>query len=166
MSGNATRRYVLVAGSIVTATAKATLHDVRATCEDLAGEGVVDPADPVGTLALEVRVRVGEFKTGSFLQDVAMRRHVDVKAHPQAVFRIESATGMLDDLAIEGSVTYRGVAVAVKARGRMAFSSDAATGEATFDLDLSRFGLQPPKFLVLEVADVVRVEAKLKARAR
>ena len=164
MSGS--RRYGIGPGSIVTVTAKATLHDVRATCQDLSGEGSIDLADPTGTFSLEVRVRVGEFKTGSFLQDVAMRRHVNVKAHPEALFRSSSATGTLDDLAVEGTVSYRGVQVPVRARGRVTFSPDGASGEAAFDLDLSRFDLAPPRFLVLEVADVVRVEARLRAKAR
>lgn len=163
MSG---RRYVLVPGSLVTATARATLHDVRATCDALVGEGSVDPADPVGTLALEVRVPVGELKTGSFLQDVAMRRHVDVTKHPEATFRLRRAQGTLEALVIEGTVTYRGISVDVSAHGRMSIGPDVAAGEATFDLDLGRFGLPPPKFLVLEVSEIVQVDVRLRAKAR
>lgn len=165
MSANS-RRYALVPGSIVTATARATLHDVRATCEALTGHGSIDPDDAVGTLALEIRVSVGEFKTGSYLQDVAMRRHVDVVKYPQAVFRLTKATGTLEALAIEGTVTYRGIAAEVSGRGKMSFGAEWATGEATFALDLGRFGLPPPKFLVLEVSEVVQVEARLRAKLR
>jgi len=160
------RPYVLGPGCLVTGIARATLHDVRATCEDVTGEGSIDPSDPVGTLKLRVRVGVGSFKTGSFLQDVALRRHVDVVAHPEAVFEVDGATGTLDAAQIEARLTYRGITVPIHAQARLEVSPDAASGEASFDVDLRQFGLERPKFLILQVDDVVHVEARLRARAR
>lgn len=139
---------------------------MRAACEEVEGEGSIDPTDPVGTLRLRVAVRVGAFKSGSFLQDVALRRHVDVRAFPDAVFDLDRASGTSEDLALHGRIRYRDREVPVAGRGRLTFSADSASGEATFEIDVTRFGLARPKFLVLEVQDVVRVEVRLRARAR
>ena len=158
---------------------RATGHDFETRFTHVEGTLSGDPEAPQATAKAEIRVLMSSLQTGDMLRDFKTRRFLQPKRHTEAVFELRSlrapdqaaiAAALSDggEIAAEasGEVRYRGRSVAIDFNARGSLSAHGSfTGEACFDLDVSDFGLEPPKLLFVKVDPVVCVAVELSGRA-
>lgn len=152
--------------SIVRVEARAPLHSTHAEGRALSGSVVVDPADPVGTLRMEVTAEIAAIKSGDFLLDTKSQSHVESNRFPTARFVLERATGSAGALRVEGKISWRGRDVPLTTVARAEIDAGQARGSASFELDMRSFGLTAPKLLFLKVQDVVKIDVEIVAVPR
>lgn len=144
--------------------ARATLHTVTAGGRALqAGTIAFDPDDLVGTLRLDLAVRISDIRSGDALLDGKAQDHVDSRRYAVARYRLERARGSETALALEGVVDWRDRQVPIRTIAQVDRSATEIRGRTRFELDLSRFGLVAPRLLFLKVADVVTVDVEIVA---
>lgn len=129
----------------------------------------VDPAHPA-TARGSVTVRAASITTGNLVRDRNAARGVfeadrypvlrytisDVQADPT-----DLASGATVRLVVTGTLTMHGITRKVTARGTVLRQGDRLTAELRFDVRLSDFGMDRPRFLFLQVDDLVTVQVEL-----
>jgi polyisoprenoid-binding protein YceI len=126
-------------------------------------DGRADMASaPKGSIAVDVE----SLRTGSKLEDRELERQLQVRKYPRirGEVREVAASNGACHYRVRGDLSLRGVTKSIE--GEVTFQAlDEKTvqidGEKT--LDVRDFGLQPPKFLMLQVYPEVRVRARIVA---
>jgi polyisoprenoid-binding protein YceI len=167
-------RYVIdSAASRVVVKARSSIHDSETRWTGVSGTIDADAADLAGGAArAEVLVDMTRHDAGDFLRNRKLRKDLEVERFPQARFRLERLRDIAErdgaggrfGAGAEGTIAWHGREVAVSAAGEGTFTGDELRASARFDLDVRAFGVQPPRFLVFKVEDVVSVEVSLVAR--
>jgi polyisoprenoid-binding protein YceI len=155
--------------SQVVVSARSNIHDTRTRWDALSGTIDADPAD-LAAAAVELAVDMTRFDAGDFLRNRKVRKDLEVERHPVARFRL----ARLSDIAelgpgrftarAEGAIEWRGRSVTVAAAGEGTIEAAALRASARFELDVKSFGVEPPRFLMFKVEDVVAVEVTLVGR--
>jgi polyisoprenoid-binding protein YceI len=160
-----------VTGGRVHVTARSSIHDTRTIWSKLEGTVEVDPADPGAGAAANVRVDMRAYDAGDRLKNWKLRSDLQPDEHPTATFRLErldevraAGEGRFEAIAV-GILSWRGREVPVRAPGSGRLGPEAIEAEATFELDVTGLGVQPPKILMFKVEPVVSVQVRLEARA-
>jgi polyisoprenoid-binding protein YceI len=165
-------RYVIDgAASRVLVRARSSIHDTETRWSALSGTIDADPDDLAGgAVAAEIAVDMTRHDAGDFLRNRKLRKDLEVDRFPEARFRL---AGLRDVVArgggsfaaaADGAIAWHGREVAVVAAGEGAFAGDELRASARFELDVRGFGVEPPRFLMFKVEDVVSVEVSLVAR--
>jgi polyisoprenoid-binding protein YceI len=166
-------RYVIDGGaSHVVVSARSSIHDTRTRWTALSGTVEADPADLAGNpAAAEVVVDMTRYDAGDFLRNRKLRKDLEVDRFPQARFRLTRVRDLVERVeggftaGAEGVIAWHGREVAVMASGEGAVGASELRATARFDLDVRGFGVEPPRFLMFKVENVVAVEVVLVARA-
>jgi len=165
-----TRYIVDASASRVVVKARSSLHDTETRWTGLTGTIDADAADLAGRTAAEVAVDMTRHDAGDFLRNRKLRKDLDVASFPRAHFRlagvrevVERGGGRFAAVA-DGSIAWHGREVAIAAAGEGTIGRDELSAVARFELDVRRFGVEPPRFLMFKVEDVVSVEVSLVAR--
>ena len=160
--------------SEVTFHSKATMDSFDGSTRDIEGWIELDPATPATDPAWEVRVDLASLDTGIGLRNQHMREnHLHTDDYPYAVFRggaIEPvppeglARGARTRLDLTGEFELHGVTRPRTIPVELVWLEDG-TLEATaeFTVSLEDHAISRPKFLLLKLADVQRVELHLVA---
>jgi len=150
--------------------ARSSVHPIKVESSALEGsldlevvEGHADLASaPQGSIAVDVE----SLKTGSKLEDRELERQLQVRKYPRIRGEVRAVTALNGGgrYRVRGDLSLRGVTKSIE--GEVALQAlDEKTvqvdGEKT--LDVREFGLQPPKFLMLQVYPEVRVRARIVA---
>ncbi|HLU64905.1 MAG TPA: YceI family protein [Kofleriaceae bacterium] len=158
--------------SSVVVSARSNVHDTRAVWSRVTGTVEADPDDLAGGgAAVDLAVDMTRHDAGDFLRNRKLRKDLEVDRHPEARFRLSSlsqvaATGPGRFTArAEGVIAWRGREVPMAATGEGELSRDELAATARFELDVRAFGVEPPRFLMFKVEEIVAVEVTLVARA-
>jgi polyisoprenoid-binding protein YceI len=157
-----------IASGRVTTTARSSVHDTRTVWARLSGSVDADAAAlERATLALEVDM--ASFDAGDFLKNRKLKKDLDVARHPTARFTLRALEDVRprgDGFAARarGVLAWRGREVEVVAEGEGRLGADGFRATARFELDVTRVGVTPPRFLMFKVEDVVSVEVELSGR--
>jgi polyisoprenoid-binding protein YceI len=146
--------------------ATSTLHDFTGTTHAISADLRADSDDPARLAGGAVWIEARTLDTGNGSRDDDMRDLLDVKDHPQIVFRLDSISGRLEagrgDLTARGRFTIKGVEKArvVHFRFEPLPTPDGritlhARGEVRFNM--SEHGIKRPSILISKVGDEVRV---------
>lgn len=162
--------YRIGAGSLVVVSARSSIHDTRTTWDALSGTITADPAD-LGAAEVDVALDMTRYNAGDFLRNRKLRKDLDVHRHPVASFRLESLSQVAEKAPgrftaeAKGAIEWRGRTVPVTASGEASVDAGSISGTVRFELDVRDFGVEPPRFLMFKVEEVVAVEVTLLARA-
>ena len=151
----------------VLVTAKSAIHDTKTVWSKVSGTVSVDPEAPDAGAEAEVTVDMREFDAGDRLKNWKLKSDLDPDRWPTATFRltgltVESRTPLR--ATASGTLAWHGRETQVRANGEGRLDAEGVQANATFDLDVTTLGVQPPKILFLKVESVVRVEVTLSAR--
>jgi polyisoprenoid-binding protein YceI len=159
------------AASRLLVTARSSIHDTETRWRQLTGTIDADPSDLAGSpAAAEVVVDMTTADAGDFLRNRKLRKDLELERYREARFRLErlrdvTARGAGRFAATaEGTISWHGRDVAVAASGDGDFAGGELRATARFDLDVRSFGVEPPRFLMFKVEDVVAVEVSLVAK--
>lgn len=163
--------YRIGAGSRVVVSARSSIHDTRTVWDSLSGSVTADPADLAGGADADLTVDMTRYDAGDFLKNRKVKKDLEVDKHPIARFRLdvlrevaEAGPGRFTARA-EGTIEWRGRSVPVAAAGEGTVDGEALHATARFELDVRGFGVEPPRFLMFKVEEVVAVEVTLVALA-
>jgi len=171
-------RYVIDgAASRVVVRARSNIHDTETRWMGLSGAIDADAdalvaGSAAAEVAAEVAVDMTRHDAGDFLRNRKLRKDLEVERFREARFRLDRLRDVVARgggsfaAAAEGAIAWHGREVAVTAAGEGAFAGDELRASARFELDVRGFGVEPPRFLMFRVEDVVAVEVVLVARRR
>lgn len=181
LAGEPTRFYVNdeLKRDIVTFTSKAPLETVEGKTGEITGYIEVDPADISGSTKAAFEVDLASLKTGIGMRDRQMKEQfLEVEKYPKAVFelkQVKSASpntlkdNMPVNLVLQGNFTVHGVtkeveipATAIFIKGTEDTKKARLPGDllhitATFDVYLSDHDIARPKFLLLKLDDLQKI---------
>ena len=111
--------------------------------------------------AAEVKIALKELSTGIDLRDSHMKeKYLEVEKYPEAVFRAKDvALGIKapSDLELKGDLTLHGVTKPVTVALSLKDKGKSVEGEGDFEILLSDFGIDIPKYMGVTVAETVKV---------
>jgi polyisoprenoid-binding protein YceI len=159
----------------LTATARSTLHQVRAVSplsgwvEATVTDGELRPGAPV-TARLELRLST--LRVDNALLGREVDRRLEAKRHPLVIAEVDRVTAELEDATgtgtghyrVDGQLTLHGVRQPLTGTARLRVGPGgelAIAGRAR--LDIRDFGLRPPSMLGLRVQPEVDVELRIVA---
>jgi polyisoprenoid-binding protein YceI len=163
-------RYVIDgAASRVLVRARSSIHDTDTRWTALSGTIEADVAD-LTTATADVLVDMTRHDAGDFLRNRKLRKDLAVERYPEARYRlsglrdITSRTPSSFTASADGTISWHSRDVTVTAAGEATFEERQLRATARFELDVRAFGVEPPRFLMFKVEDIVAVEVSLLAR--
>lgn len=157
------------AASGVVVEARSNVHDSRARWSGVAGTIEADPADLAAATAA-LTVDMTRHDAGDFLRNRKLRKDLHVDRYPTARFRLVRLRDVSrrDDgsfsATADGAIAWHDREVEVAAAGEGTVTADRIAATARFELDVRAFGVEPPRFLMFKVEEVVAVTVTLLAR--
>jgi polyisoprenoid-binding protein YceI len=153
----------------VTVSARSNIHDSRAVWHKLTGQVNADPhALEAATATLSVDMAA--FDAGDWLKNRRIRNDFDVERNPTATFQLTRVTDVKRDgnrfeATATGTLTWRGAEIPLTVAGKGVVDAQRLEAAASFSLDITRFGVKPPKILMFKVEDVVAVDVAIAGSA-
>jgi hypothetical protein len=162
-------RYELVEGACRMAmVARSSVHPIRVEATQLEGWLEAEVEDGRVSLAPGARLEVHleGLRAGNPLVDRETRRRLDLRRHPRLEAELTSARAVGGDrLACTGDVTFQGRTCTVAGELRVTPREDGGLDlEGDHLADVRRWGLEPPRLLILKVDPEVQVRLELVAR--
>lgn len=161
--------YRIESGRVVV-RARSSIHDTDTVWDAVSGTITADPAD-LAAAEVELAVDMTRYDAGDFLRNRKLKKDLGLEKYPTARFRLaalrevaEVAEGRFTARA-EGTIEWRTRTVSIAAKGDGTLDASELRATARFDLDVRGFGVEPPRFLMFKVENVVAVEVTLVARA-
>lgn len=142
------------------------------TVNDFTGQVAVARAEFTGTDLVNVtgvvEVRVAEMRTGIGLRDTHMRNAMRADSFPLIRFDlvgldIGARRGDTTDVTFQGHLTIRGVTHTIRVPGWVLARATGAEAHTGFELDMRRYGIEPPSrfFGAVKVDPVVGLTVHL-----
>jgi polyisoprenoid-binding protein YceI len=164
-------RYLVDGASRLTVQARSRIHDTRTTFSRVSGEVEADPAALAGGgTRARFSVDMAGFDAGDWLKNRKLKKDLDLDRHPSAGFElrelrnvVSTADGGFTATAV-GALRYRGREIDIEVAGRGRIDAGGIDARGSFDLDIRRFGMEPPAFLMFKVDPEVTVEVTLVCR--
>ncbi len=151
--------------------ATSNIHDTSSTFSNVTGELTADAAtvETAGATG-SFRVDMSVFDAGDFLKNRKLKKELDAKKYPEATFQMSSLENVAKDGdqfrgTAKGTLSYRGKELAVEIAGEGTMSDAELRVKGSFELDIRKVGMQPPKILMFKMEPDVRVEITLVAKA-
>jgi polyisoprenoid-binding protein YceI len=162
-------RYELVAGdSRLAFAARSSVHPIAVEAGEVRGHLDAEVEGEVIVVAPGARLEVdlAGIRSGNPLVDRETRRRLDLRRHPTLVAELSDArpldAGMV---ACRGQVTFQGRTHPVTGELHVGRERDGTLHlEGRREVDVRRWGLEPPRLLVLRVEPEVTVRLRLLAR--
>lgn len=158
------------ATSEVVVEARSSIHDTRTRWSGVAGTIEADPGD-LAAASAALTVDMTRHDAGDFLRNRKLRKDLQVDRYPTARFRLvrlrdvnRRADGSFAATA-DGAIAWHDREVEVSAAGEGTVTADRIAATARFELDVRAFGVEPPRFLMFKVEEIVAVTVTLLARA-
>ena len=152
-------------------TARSSVHNTEIVWQGISGTVDATAGDDVANMKADVAVDMTTADAGDWLKNRKMRKDMQFDKHPAASF----ALGGVDDITqdgermtatIHGTLTWRGKSVAVVAQGEGTLGASQLVATGSFDIDMTKLGITPPKVLMIKVEDVVNCRIELRATAQ
>ena len=144
-----------------------------ATTTAVAGNLYIDPTRPSASSAGAITVDLSKLRANIPGHDDARSEFLGVGRYPKTTFVPKRLEGLPDapyiegqelTITIVGDLTVRTVTKEVTFDARGKIEGDTFTGTATSRIQMTSFGLQPPRMTALEIDDNVNLELEITAR--
>ena len=154
-----------VATGKLTVKARSSVHDTTTVWSKLDGDVDADP-DAIEAARATFRVDMTAFDAGDWLKNRKLRKDFAMDDHPTATFELQRVSDVQRDGAkfsakADGVLRWRGKDVPLSLQGTGTLDATKVTARASFELDIRQLGLQPPRFFVFKMEDVVTVEVEI-----
>ncbi len=158
-------KYSVTAGKL-SVKARSRVHDTTTVWDKVTGEVDADP-DAIEKAKASFAVDMTSFDAGDWLKNRKLRKDFDMDDHPRATFELRGVSEVVRDGAkftakAEGVLRWRGNELVLVLAGQGTLERDRLEASATFELDIRKLGLQPPKFFVFKMEDEVTVEVSVR----
>lgn len=148
--------------------ANSSVHPIHGEIRDLRGEAVVDVQDgkvQLGSAASGyIEADVETLKSGNKLEDVELRRRLEVKKYPVMRYEAKGADGGPELFKVTGALTFHGVTREIVEEVTVRVEGGALHVEGEHTFDIRDFDVKPPKILKLQVYPEVRIVVHLVGR--
>ena len=157
--------------SRIVVRARSSIHDSHTTWDSMEGSFELDPNALECGVSGSFRVDMMSYDAGDWLKNRKLKKDFDLARYPTASFEvnqlrdIERAPDGRFSATAEGIVQWRGNQVAVTVAGQGTVTPIRVEARGSFELDVRKLGIEPPRFLVFKVENVVTVEISLWADA-
>ncbi len=148
--------------------ARSSIHDSETVWKKVTGTVHADSANLAqsgATASFTVDMR--DFDAGDWLKNRKLKKDLDADSHPHATFELtgleevqQASDGSFEARAL-GTLSWRGRSVDVVAKGTGTLDDSHVEVKATFELDVTKLGVKPPRVLMFKVEDVVEVTVTL-----
>jgi polyisoprenoid-binding protein YceI len=159
-------KYKIDSGKLVV-KARSSVHDTTTVWDKVSGDVLAD-ADTLASAGAQgsFAVDMTAFDAGDWLKNRKLRKDFAMDANPRATFTLTKISDVARDGAkftatAEGTLHWRGKEVVLVLAGRGTLDAACVTATATFELDIKRLGLTPPKLFMFKVEDEVSVEVSV-----
>jgi polyisoprenoid-binding protein YceI len=153
----------------MTIEARSSIHPIRVETPQVTGhlDADVEDGEVVVRAGARLEVVMDGLRSGNPLIDRETRRRMDLRRHPRLVAELSDARALGDGvLACRGQVTFQERTRPVTGELEVRAEEDGDLRiEGRQDVDVRRWGLEPPRLLVLKVDPEVTVHLRLRARA-
>ena len=157
-------RYAIASGKL-TVKARSSVHDTTTTWDKLSGDVDADP-DAIEAAKATFTVDMTAFDAGDWLRNRKLRKDFEMDANPRATFTLQRVSDVQRDGAkftakAYGVLRWRGKEVPLELAGSGTLDKERVAASATFELDIRKLGLSPPRFFVFKMEDEVTVSVTL-----
>jgi len=161
IDSNASRLYVV---------ARSSVHDTETIWTGITGTIVADATNPAQELEATVQVQMSTADTGDWLKNRKLRKDMQFEKNPVARFVLDSVERREQDgerlnATIRGTLSWRDHSIPIVASGHGLLGKTELSASGTFDIDVTKLGITPPKILMIRVQDVVNCRIELHATA-
>ena len=151
-------------------TARSSVHDTEIVWRGISGTIDANVEDMQATQA-SINVDMSTADAGDWLKNRKIRKDMDFSKHPKASFVLKQISevrrsGAKVSATISGHLSWRGETIDITARGDGTVTNDELQASGSFEIDMTKLGVSPPKVLMIKVDDVVSCHIKLTALAR
>ena len=149
----------------LTVKARSSVHDTTTRWDKITGEAIADP-DAIEAARGQFSVDMTAFDAGDWLKNRKLRKDFEMDTHPTATFSLDAVSllkreGDAFEAKARGALRWRGKELAIELAGKGTLDAKQLVADATFELDITRLGLQAPRFFMFKVEDVVTVAVHL-----
>jgi polyisoprenoid-binding protein YceI len=153
-----------VSGAL-TVKARSSVHDTTTRWDKITGDAEADP-DRIDAARGQFSVDMTSFDAGDWLKNRKLRKDFEIERHPTATFSLDAVSlskrdGNAFEATARGTLRWRGKDLAIELTGTGSLDAKQLAADATFELDITRLGLQAPRFFMFKVEDVVTVAVRL-----
>lgn len=146
------------------------LGDFAGTTEKVAGEFRINPDNAPQDVSGSVAINPADLKTGMERRDRDLRKALETDTYPEIRFKVEQVQASFPSLAeradialtITGRMRIHGVERQMTWTGRARIEEGKLWVRGEAELQLSDFGITPPRRFFLAVSDRVRVSFDLR----
>jgi len=143
------------------------VHPIEGRATELSGALDVEIGDGgvTGLVSGRLEVPMRSLRSGNPLEDRELQRRVDARRFPSIVGEVRSAAALdgAGRFRVEGDITFHGVTEAVAGEVLITMENDRVVLEGEHVFDVRRFGVTPPRILMLRVNPEVRVSIRVVA---
>lgn len=155
--------YTITGKLTVTATSK--VHNTTIVWDKLTGEADVDP-NALGSAKAVFSVDMLAYDAGDWMKNRRLRSDYDLERHHTATFSLDRVSNIVRDgtrfqATAIGALRWRGIEVPLEVAGNGTLDAQRLAATATFSLDVTRFGIQPPKLFMFKVDNVATMEVAI-----
>lgn len=149
----------------LTVTATSKVHDTTIAWNKLAGEVDARP-DALEAAKATFTVDMLAYDAGDWMKNRRLRNDYDLERHRTATFTLERLRDIVADgsqfqATATGTLRWRGIELPIEVVGKGTLDARQLAASARFTLDVTRFGIQPPKLFMFKVDNVATVEVEL-----
>ena len=157
-------RFTWASESVVELSAKSSVHPIHGEIRNLRGEATVDVQDgklvPAGASAW-IEADTEQLQTGKKLEDIALRKQIEVKKYPSVRYEVRSVDGGPDTFKVTGAFTFHGVTQEFAEEVRASIDGGKLRVEGEHEFDIRDFGVEPFKILTMKIYPEVNLKVRL-----
>ncbi len=151
-------------------TARSSVHDTEIAWQGISGTVDATAGDDVSQMAADIKVDMTTADAGDWLKNRKMKKDMQFDKHPSATFVLGGVDEITQEgermtATIHGTLSWRGKSVEVSAKGEGTLGATKLVAKGSFDIDMTKLGITPPKVLMIKVEDVVNCQIALHATA-
>ncbi|MCK9336245.1 MAG: YceI family protein [Arcobacteraceae bacterium] len=113
--------------------------------------------DSIESLKGKININAVDLKSGKEKRDSNMCELLNVTIHPDISFEIQSVQKVEDKYIISGILTLNGISRNISSRAEIIESTESLSIEGGFDIELTDYGMQPPKMFFLTVRNKIDI---------
>ncbi len=151
-------------------TARSSVHDTEILWQGITGNINAETGDNAKQMQASIEVDMTTADAGDWLKNRKMRKDMQFDKHPKASFVLDSVDALSQEgehmtATLTGTLSWRGKSMPVTVTGDGDLGTKKLVAKGSFDIDMTKLGITPPKILMIKVQDVVNCQIEIHAVA-
>lgn len=149
--------------------ARSRVHDTELVWTGVSGSIDAEPSNLLGTKS-DIRVDMTTGDAGDWVKNRKLRKELDFDKNPSASFSLVSISELKQEgdkvsATLAGTLSWRSKTIDVSVQTQGTLNEGELSVSGKFDIDMTKFGIKPPKVLMIKIEDVVNCEIAIHARS-